>query len=164
MIHERGRVVSVNTPSLPGEPTEAWVETLRKSTCGSCQAKAGCGQSLLVQWADSKRTHIKVVTEQAVAVGDEVVLGIQEHTLVKGSLAAYGLPLLAMVLLTLLASGAGLAEPWVILSALAGLGLGFGAVRLYGRLTDEQAYRPQVVEVVGHHGHQHGEWQPASLP
>ena len=40
MIEERGRVLST-------EPGAVWVATIRSSTCGSCQAKAGCGQALL---------------------------------------------------------------------------------------------------------------------
>ena len=163
MIHEHGRVVSVralNNNHSAHPEQEVWVETIRKSTCGSCAAKPGCGQSLLAQWADSKRTHIKLITDKVVTVDDEVVLGIEEHALLKGSLAAYGLPLVTMLLSVILASiGLGLAEGWVIVSALVGLVLGFGLVRLYGRFTREQAYRPELIEVVDHHDG----WQAISV-
>lgn len=40
MIEEQGRVVAT-------EPGAVWVETVRRSTCSSCSANAGCGQGLM---------------------------------------------------------------------------------------------------------------------
>jgi len=161
MIEETGRVVAVDTS--PDGQTEAWVETIRKGTCNGCAAEPGCGQSLLAKWADSKRSHIKVVTNQLVQVDDQVVLGINENTLLKGSLAAYGLPMVAMLFMTLLAhSGLGLAEPLVILAALVGLVVGFGLVRLYGSMTREQLYRPELLRVLRAESTVSA-WQPSEL-
>jgi len=40
MLRESGRVVAIESDAV-------WVETIRSSLCGSCAAKAGCGQDYL---------------------------------------------------------------------------------------------------------------------
>ena len=42
MIEENGRVVDV-------EDGYAWIETERRSTCGSCSANKGCGTATLAK-------------------------------------------------------------------------------------------------------------------
>ena len=42
MISETGRIVAIETDGL-------WVETIQRSTCGSCAAEKGCGQSLMAR-------------------------------------------------------------------------------------------------------------------
>lgn len=119
MIEERGRVVGV-------EPGAAWVETIRRSTCGSCQARAGCGQALLERLgARGRRGFIRVISDQAVHVGDEVIIGLPEDAVLKASALMYVLPLLMLFLFSFLADLAALAEVWIILSAAAGLAFGF---------------------------------------
>lgn len=74
----------------------AWVETQRQSTCGSCQVRKGCGTSTLQKVLGQKRTRLKVMNPKGFLVGEEVVLGLQESALIKGSLMLYALPLLFM--------------------------------------------------------------------
>ncbi len=151
MIAETGRVVAIESNGL-------WVETIQRSTCGSCAAQKGCGQSLLARLAghssylwvllegrDSARYHL----------GDEIQLGIPEDVVVKGSLFVYLLPLLLMIF------GSGLANAWFAsegLSVLGGLlGLLSGGLvvrwraqktrfdpRLQPVLLDEAEYASQV--------------------
>ena len=52
MIEEPGRVVAV-------EEGAVWVQTLRKSTCSSCSANAGCGQGLLDKLALARKERLK---------------------------------------------------------------------------------------------------------
>ncbi|MBL4834912.1 MAG: SoxR reducing system RseC family protein [Pseudomonas sp.] len=119
MIEERGRVVSV-------ESGAAWVETIRRSTCGSCQARAGCGQALLERLGSgARRGFIRVIAAHPVEVGDEVIIGLPEDAVLKASALMYVLPLLMLFFFTGLADLAGLAEPWIIAIALAALALGF---------------------------------------
>tara|TARA_R110000850_G_scaffold87866_2_gene188728 strand:+ start:20506 stop:20979 length:474 start_codon:yes stop_codon:yes gene_type:complete len=119
VIEERGRVVGI-------EPGAAWVETIRRSTCGSCQARAGCGQALLERLgARSRRGFIRVIFDQPVAVGDEVIIGLPEDAVLKASALMYVLPLAMLFLFAFLTNLAGLAEPWIILAAVAGLACGF---------------------------------------
>lgn len=54
MLYETGKVVAVDSDGL-------WLETLKKSTCAQCSAKAGCGQQLLAKSALSNMTFIKAL-------------------------------------------------------------------------------------------------------
>jgi len=74
----------------------AWVETQRQSTCSACQVQKGCGTSVLHKVLGQKRTRLQVMNPNRYEVGDEVVLGLQENALIKGSLMLYALPLLFM--------------------------------------------------------------------
>lgn len=125
MIAETGRVVAIESDGL-------WVETIQRSTCGSCAAQKGCGQSLLARLAGHS-SYLWVLLEgrdsRAYQLGDEIQLGIPEDVVVKGSLFVYLLPLLLMIL------GSGLAHSWFaseglsVLGALAGLLFGGLVVR-----------------------------------
>ena len=102
----------------------AWVETQRRSSCGSCAANKGCGTGALSQVFAGRVQQMKVRNSVGAREGEHVVLGIEEGTLIKGSLAVYLLPLLAMMAGGLL--GQALAPQWLIdpewLSMLLGLG------------------------------------------
>ena len=70
MIEERGRVLST-------EPGAVWVATIRSSTCGSCQAKAGCGQALLQKLGSgSSQGFVRALTDREWQVGDEVMFNL----------------------------------------------------------------------------------------
>ncbi|MFO7706520.1 MAG: SoxR reducing system RseC family protein [Halopseudomonas sp.] len=125
MIEEQGRVVSC-------EPGAAWVETVRRSTCGSCQARAGCGQALLQRLgAGARQGYIRVLSDQPLQVGDQVLIGLPENAVVNASLCMYMLPLVGLFSAAVVADNAGLTEPWIILFAFVGLASGFAGVRWY---------------------------------
>lgn len=125
MIAETGRIVAI-------EPEGLWVETIQRSTCGSCAAQKGCGQSLLAKLS-GHTSYLWVLLEGrdpgAYRLGDEVQLGIPEDVVVKGSLFVYLLPLLAMILGSGLAHSASGSEGLSVLGGLAGLLLGGLLVR-----------------------------------
>ncbi|GGC85031.1 SoxR reducing system RseC family protein [Halopseudomonas salina] len=119
MIEERGRILSL-------EPGAAWVETIRRSTCNSCQARAGCGQALLERLGSgARRGFIRVLCDQPLSIGDEVIIGLPEDAVVKASTLMYILPLLAMFIFAALTDQLGMSEPWIILAAACGLASGF---------------------------------------
>lgn len=119
MIEEHGKVLSL-------EPGAVWVETIRRSTCNSCQARAGCGQALLERLGSgARRGFIRVLCDKPLAVGDEVVIGLPEDAVLKASTLMYVLPLLAMITFAALTDLAGKSEPWIILAAACGLACGF---------------------------------------
>lgn len=143
MIEESGRVVAV-------DGDEVWVETRQQSGCGSCAAKSTCGNGMIAKFAAGKPNHIRLVTEREVKVGDQVVLGIPENTLVKSAMLAYGLPLLLFIFVAGLADGWGnLSEPAVIAFGLAGLLAGFMLVRIIssGR-RGNNAFQPVILEIL----------------
>jgi sigma-E factor negative regulatory protein RseC len=95
MIEERGKVVAV-------KDDWAWVETERKTVCGQCAANKGCGTSVLAKVFGNKTSSIAVIKSLPVQVGDEVIIGIEENSLVKGSLLIYAMPLVLLIAFGLL--------------------------------------------------------------
>lgn len=131
MIHEKGRIVAI-------EPDGLWVETIQRSTCNSCSAEKGCGQSLMAKLS-GHTSYLWVLLQGRDAnryqLGDEVEIGVPESVVVNGSLFAYLVPLFGMIL------GAGVAhhqfasEGFTILSAFAGLVAGAVLVRWHSHRT-----------------------------
>jgi sigma-E factor negative regulatory protein RseC len=89
MVEENALVVAT-------EGDEAWVETSRRSSCGSCEAK-GCGTGALSRVLGRRSQRLRVKNPIAAQAGDAVVLGIPESTLLLGSLMVYLVPLLALL-------------------------------------------------------------------
>lgn len=98
MIEENGRVVRVTGDT-------AWVETTRRSSCGSCSARSGCGTGALAGLFGARAHLVQVTNPVGARPGDQVVVGISESLLVRGSLAVYLLPLLTLLAGALLAEG-----------------------------------------------------------
>lgn len=91
IIEESGRVIAI-------DGDHAWVVTERQSACGSCAANKGCGTGIMSR-AFSTGRQIKIRVRNAVdaAVGDEVVLGIDDRMVLRSSILMYLLPLLALL-------------------------------------------------------------------
>lgn len=128
MLTESGRVVALEADGL-------WVETIRSSTCGSCAARNGCGHGLLNRVSDGKRGYVRVLpgahSVDDFGVNDQVLIGIPEAVILRGSFIAYLLPIVLML------AGALGATAWqpsqgdvaATLGAAAGLLVGFLLVR-----------------------------------
>lgn len=95
MLEERATVVSVDDKAI-------WVEVKRQSTCGQCAANKGCGSAALQKVLGNKRNIFRVTGDLIVKVGDEVVIGINENAIVKGSLLVYALPILSIIIFALI--------------------------------------------------------------
>lgn len=149
MIEESARVVA-----LDGD--FAWVETERKSACGTCAANKGCGTAALAKVMGNRRTRVRALNQLGVAVGDEVLIGLEERALVRGSLAVYAVPLLALLAAALfgqyMAGRLGLAdvEASTILAGLAGLAGGLVWLRGFGhRIQHDRRYQPVILRRAG---------------
>lgn len=143
MIEERGRVLSV-------EKDAVWIETVRRSACDSCQVRSGCGQSVLQRLGlGARQGFIRVLNEQsahACRVGDEVVIGIPENAVLRGSAAVYLIPLLTLFIGALLAQALGAAEPVIVLAGFSAMGVGFALVRWQSRRSHHNsAYMPRIL-------------------
>jgi sigma-E factor negative regulatory protein RseC len=112
LISEAGKVVAI-------EPQGLWVETFRKTTCGSCEARQGCGHGIMSSMGGGNRTYTWVLLGEASAddynLHDEVEIAIPENAVLSGSFVVYGAPLLCMIL------GAGLSQ--LLLSGVLGADL-----------------------------------------
>ncbi|QKE63951.1 SoxR reducing system RseC family protein [Aquipseudomonas campi] len=143
MIEEPGRVIAL-------EDGAVWVETLRKSTCSSCSANAGCGQGLMDKLGVGRnRGLVRALSDLQLQVGDSVVVGVHEDLLLRGAFLVYLWPLLCLFAAAVLAQWLGLSEPLVILFGLAGLALAWLVVRWRSRRTaDDPALQPVVVRAL----------------
>jgi len=130
-------VVRVDGGSVLLEPEQL-------SSCGGCQSAATCGAKTGPRNTMNKR--FVLANDFGGQLGDRVVVGIAEDALVRASLTAYGLPLVAMI-------GAGLAGQNLIggdaaaaLSAAVGLGVGMVMARVHAqRLTARGELSPRFL-------------------
>lgn len=143
---ERGRVVAIDEDAL-------WVETIRQSTCGSCSARAGCGQGLLNRLGDGRRNHLRVLLDdsspQEYRLDDSVEFSVSDNVLLKAAAVVYLVPLVGMLLGMGLAHEGSGSQGVAALGALVGFALGFGLVRLHAWYTrNDPRLQPRLVSRV----------------
>lgn len=143
MILETGRIVAV-------EPDGLWVETIQRSTCTSCRAERGCGQSLMAKMT-GHTSYLRILLQgrdsEHYRLGDEVQIGIPENVVAKGSAFAYLVPLLLMLVSAGIAEHLITFEPVTILAAIAGLVAGGLIVRFRAWQTrNNQALQPILID------------------
>lgn len=124
MIEESAIVVE-----LDGE--YAVVETIRKSTCGSCEAKTSCGTAALAKVVGNRANHMHLRNTIHARVGDSVILGLHERALLQTSFLFYLTPLFSCFLFALLGRSIdnGVGEVATISLALIGLLSGLAFVK-----------------------------------
>ena len=125
MLIEAGTIVAI-------EPDGLWVETIQRSTCGSCAAQKGCGQSLLAKLAGhTSYLWVSLAGRRAddYRIGEEIKLGVPEEVVANGSLIVYFTPLLSMLAATIVAHYTHAGEGGTALAAIAGLIVGGALVR-----------------------------------
>lgn len=96
MIEEQAQVVAIDDSLV-------WVEAQRNSSCARCAANKGCGNAVFQKLFGNKQNVFPVSYDElsqssSVKVGDEVVIGIEENTLVKNSLIVYAVPILSILI------------------------------------------------------------------
>ena len=128
MIEEKARVIAIENGQL-------LLEAETRTACNACTARQGCGTSVLSKWIGRRFTRFQAPNTVNARVGDEVVVGLAEGAMLKGSVLVYLLPLLAMIVFALLADSLIPAELaprdlLVLLSAIAG----FSLMLLFSRL------------------------------
>ena len=143
MIEERARVIAVKNGQL-------LLEAQTRTACQACAARKGCGTSVLSGWVGRKFTRFQAPNTVNAAVGDEVIVGLAEDAMLKGSILVYLMPLLAMIVSALLADSllapdAGARDLMVVVAAVVGLVLMLAASRL---LLSSEANRSRFSPVV----------------
>jgi len=150
VIEEHAQVIAL-------ENNDVWVETQRRSACGQCAANKGCGTATLAKVLGNKRSKVRTLNPQEtlVAIGDEVIIGINEQALVRGSLAVYTVPLLMLFVFgflgQLLSTQLLMTNQDIlpIVLGLSGLLLGFVWVRRFTRrIADDARYQPVLLRRV----------------
>lgn len=143
MIEETARVIAIENGQL-------LLEAQTRTACGACEAKQGCGTSVLSKWVGRKFTRFQVPNTINARVGDEVVVGLAEAAMLKGSVLVYLLPLLAMIGFALLAESliaadAGSRDLMVLVAAVVGFALTLAFAR---RLLASSRLRSKLTPVV----------------
>lgn len=90
MIEETVRVVGFDGERIV-------IEAIRKSACGGCSQKEGCGVSAISGLLSGKSIQLKVDNSLDAKVGDTVVVGVEDGAFLKMAVRAYLLPLLALI-------------------------------------------------------------------
>ena len=121
MIEERARVIAIENDQL-------LLEAKTRPACNACAARQGCGTSVLSKWVGRRFSRFQAPNTVNASVGDEVVVGLAEEAMLKGSVLVYLLPLVAMIVFALLADGlisaaAASRDLLVLLSAVTGFAL-----------------------------------------
>lgn len=150
MLEEAGRVVAL------GEGI-ALVETIRSSSCQSCSAKSACGQGAVSKVLGQKSCVVTALNTLPIKVGDEVVLGLEESTLIKSALLVYLFPLLLMIVGALLMQNFfGTGDFSAAVGGGFGLLLGFSWVYRYNqRHRNDSTLQPVVLKVAESAGNTH---------
>ena len=91
MLEEPAQVVRIENKLV-------WVETQRRSGCESCAAERGCGTAILSKVLGNRVKVVRALSAIPLRVGDQVIIGIREQALVRGSLAVYAVPVLLLLL------------------------------------------------------------------
>ncbi len=146
MITETGRVVAIEEQGL-------WVETVRKTTCGSCAVQKGCGHGVLNKLGSNRSNYIRVLYDgqpQNFAIDDEVKISIPEQIVVTASFIVYMIPLLFLLLGAVIGESllqAGLGETLAgIVGAVFGFVAGLAVVAWHGATTRNNcSYQPRLV-------------------
>lgn len=143
MIEETARVVAVENGQL-------LLEAQTKAACNACAAKQGCGTSVLSKWVGRKFTRFQAPNTVNAQVGDEVVVGLAEEAMLKGSVLVYLLPLLAMIGFALIADGLISAEmEFRDLMVLAAAVAGFAVTLIFARrILSSGSFRHKLRPVV----------------
>lgn len=141
MLRESGRVVAV-------EDNAVWVETIRSSLCGTCAARAGCGNGVLARASRGKgliRAHEShAIAALDCAINDVVDIELPESVVLRGSLWVYGVPLAVGIVGALV--GDRYSESMAMLGFLVGLIIGFWAARIVSNRSEAlEVFEPRLV-------------------
>lgn len=126
------------------DPGAIWVRAVENAGCASCGGK-GCATRRLADLFRRPRHGFQVESPLPLRVGERIVVGIPDGSVLKGALWAYGLPLVTMLAGALLAHWLSPGDG----SALAGLIFGGLVGAMLARRV--RAHRPVVLRREGAH-------------
>lgn len=142
VIEEKGRILAI-------ENGIAVIEVQRRSGCGQCNLQKPCASGTLGKLFGQRQTLLHLSSEPDIAVGQEVMLGLPEQSLLKGSIAVYGLPLVLMFVCGFTGQFLNGLFSWTetelpnVVFGFSGLALGFYGLRRYSkRISRDISFRP----------------------
>ncbi len=140
LVEGIARVVAV-------ENGQAWLVPEQSGSCGSCASSAGCGAKgigTLTSRLEMRRFPME--NRVGLVVGERVVVGIAQDSLVKASLMVYVLPLVIAFAAGLSAQAVYGSDLVTMISMAAGLVLGFAGTWLGARrISARGAMKPRLM-------------------
>lgn len=73
------------------------IEAMKKSACGGCSQKDGCGVSSVSGLFSSKSFQLDMDNSLDAKIGDTVVVGVEDGAFLRMAFRAYLLPLLVLI-------------------------------------------------------------------
>lgn len=123
LVEGIARVVAV-------EGSVAWLEPEQSTSCGSCASAAMCGSDGVGSTAKRLAARrFALANDQALRVGERVIVGVNERALLKASGTAYALPLVTMFTAGGVAQSIAGSDGITMVSAVAGLSIGLLGAR-----------------------------------
>ena len=126
MMCETGRVVAIESDAF-------WVETVRNSSCGNCAGNDRCGHGLIAKMYGPVHHRVRVRLRDgdppAPDIGEQVVIGLPEQSLLFGSLLVYLVPTLTLTAGAVMGSVLGGSDLAALSGAVVGLLSGLLATR-----------------------------------
>lgn len=128
---------------VAADATTVWLEPEMSSGCGSCASAKGCASLSWMKLGPADAKRFALPNSFHGRIGDRIVVGIQQGSLVRGSLLAYGLPLLLGLGSGIFAQARGAGDEICLIAIIAGLAVGLGLAKfIAGRLTARGDFRP----------------------
>jgi len=147
MIQERAIILALETPPSSSD-TVATLEIERKVACGLCGQTRGCGNSIWSKLFSPQSTIFKAHNSINAQVGQSVIIGIDERSLLTSALLLYVLPLVTMLFASILSMQITQSDIGAMLGAALGLLVGFAWLKGYtlsGRYIGVQY--PQILRI-----------------
>ena len=91
MIEEKATVVAIDNDNVT-------VTSLIKSACGGCQQVDNCGSGQVAKAFPQKKLTLTIKSPLALALGDHVILGLNESALLQSAWQVYLWPLLGLII------------------------------------------------------------------
>jgi len=132
------------------EGERVWIQTVRTSTCGACGVKGACGTHVLARLFSERNAPIELTSPLPLKVGDQVMLSLSEHALLKQSLWAYGAPLAGFFIGGLMLQP--ISELAAVIGALFGMGAGWWCTARWAVIE-----KPTIRKVIPIQGGMHAE-------
>ncbi|MEJ2514780.1 MAG: SoxR reducing system RseC family protein [Gammaproteobacteria bacterium] len=144
MITEAGRVLAL-------EGDHAWIACRRQVECARCAEGKGCGGGVLGRLLGDRLHRVRAGTGGlALEVGDQVLIGLQEDAVMRAAVVVYLVPLVLAVIGGLAGYSVSDADLAAAVGAAAGIALGLGWARDFGRRHETDArFQPVVLRRVG---------------
>lgn len=130
----------------------AWLEPEQVSACGGCKSAGLCGAT----GGDSRRAiarRFPLVNDVGLRVGERIVIGTYEDTLLRASLVAYALPVVTMLGAAVAGQAMFGGDAGAVIGAALGLAVGLVLARLWaGQLSARGELTPRFVRRIMNDG------------